>query len=1217
MAEQAKTKKTGKFLPLCLTKALQKAIPNIANKRRQAFLSKLCSQHAILQEPEQINLADFLSQYPQAATQLQQKFNVRWVVVQKQWRHNLKVTRLVYDGSRAIVKDESSPMHFFLLDKNQSLKLHSRNGIKEMPRLTPIKYKKARIKNKKPLSQLLGLATDLTQDPQTTAELEAFLKQHTPPQTKVVVDFIYCPMKESTVPWMEITNDADGPILNLFKLLAWTEDDYTVVFSKQTDPSLIRDQKRGKQTEIKFARFQEKIEELGKKMKEIADPFQSNCTASISLAHSGLNLAYYLGLIQTIQELSQFSSHLAKTHASLYVFLDEQQHLRFITYYDQDCTFFTQVTCFDENNQNLDKYQKGLSSQRQDKAAETMLDFWKKVWDRRQHWIKQRQEYLKSLTDRLEKILHQTNAKSIISPYSRCLADLEKIMTHQRVYTFSNQDAHLHSIKFYLTDFAYQTFKKCRGVTVKASSDSTLTMLCIPGMSVVNLHTYFDSKSDAEFFSKAFHSSGFNPSATVVSHNIKHLERQIVYKDKQTSMLNYCKQNGKQCAKHILDYWSNFGQLLLNKFMFEVHGLVNLPSASYLAFQCIWTAYTQTAGPLTQALEKCKRHHEKLLRDESKGGFMFSIQDALNQGDALWPEEQGNKTRAQSIAEMDLVSAYGYAATKAYMPSGFCTGFEKSQVNHGNNLVKLDLKTRHKSFEYRAVYKVLHDLAKHKGVVIRAVYSNYSPLGLFCLGPYPIDLAVITSEGRLLLYQMDGLWAHGCPICPDQPYLFANGQTLEQVREKTNQRDKVTKTWIDAINAAVGYPMIDYTIIYDCHTPGFTTEALAYFFQSVPELAQLVQGYQVTDFIGPKLDKTTFETILANHPEESYTFIAKASIEVCQTSGIHVDGPLIIYQTRDKKYTKQSLSYTGKIVLTRDYYNWLKQTFQHVSLKDLEWVLFYKTEPIFNQLYSELTQLRSKSDDPVLVCFLKRMINLSCGFFGAHTSQQDKTTYRLVNGLPKDYAFFRHNLNLDYTTEIGPRSYILLETKAWPKVSSYHKPSNSAVPMFVVVVEYGKLRLVQMLHFLQQHLNPSKFRLLYSNIDNLVYALGDADNIEEAVETQHQDSFCTYKDQFLASWSNGVVVKTPGMAALEWVRNAACGWKFISIRTQHYCLVVSNPSNGGNLHKTSGWTNVSSLEAYNLALEMLRGNPVSLVQTRRVNKKGNTDTRQVTFNYVP
>ena len=170
--------------------------------------------------------------------------------------------------------------------------------------------------------------------------------------------------------------------------------------------------------------------------------------------------------------------------------------------------------------------------------------------------------------------------------------------------------------------------------------------------------------------------------------------------------------------------------------------------------------------------------------------------------------------------------------------------------------------------------------------------------------------------------------------------------------------------------------------------------------------------------------------------------------------------------------------------------------------------------------------------------------------------------------------------------------------------------------MFVAIVEYGKLRLVQILHFLQQHVDPSRFRLLYSNIDNLVYALGDADTLEEALKPQYRASFFIHKDQFLAGVKAGVVVKTPGMAALEWIRNTSCGWKFISIRTQHYCLVVSNAKEGGNLHKTSGWTNVSSQEAYNLALKMLRGNPVSLVQTRRVNKKCNMDTRQVTFNYV-
>ena len=89
------------------------------------------------------------------------------------------------------------------------------------------------------------------------------------------------------------------------------------------------------------------------------------------------------------------------------------------------------------------------------------------------------------------------------------------------------------------------------------------------------------------------------------------------------------------------------------------------------------------------------------------------------------------------------------------------------------------------------------------------------------------------------------------------------------------------------------------------------------------------------------------------------------------------------------------------------------------------------------------------------------------------------------------------------------------------------------------------------------------------------------------------------------------------MAALEWIRDKSSGWKFISIRTQHYCLVVSHPQGQGNLHKTSGWNKLSSLEAYNLAKEMLSGNSVKLLQTRRTNKKGNMDTHQVEFVYNP
>jgi hypothetical protein len=343
-----------------------------------------------------------------------------------------------------------------------------------------------------------------------------------------------------------------------------------------------------------------------------------------------------------------------------------------------------------------------------------------------------------------------------------------------------------------------------------------------------------------------------------------------------------------------------------------------------------------------------------------------------------------------------------------------------------------------------------------------------------------------------------------------------------------------------------------------------------------------------------------------------HTFIAKATIHVNNTTFKAQEGPLVVYKEREKKYNQQTLAYSGTVILTRNYYEWLQTTFDQVSLKQVDWVLFYKTEPIINQIYQKLTTLRSNTTDPVLVAFIKRLINLSCGFFGAHTSQQNKSVYRLADGLPTNNAFFGHCLDLDYTRNLDQQSYVLLETKMWPKVLSYRKPSTSAIPMFLTIVEYGKLRLVQILHFIQQHVDLFKFRLLYSNIDNLVFALADANTLEEAIPAQHASSFQAKKDQFLVSQSSQ---KTPGLATLEWIRDGSCGWKFVSYRTQHYCLVTSYPEGQGNLHKTSGWNNISSHEAYNLAKAMLSGESVKLLQTRRINKKTNMDTHQVEFVY--
>jgi hypothetical protein len=341
------------------------------------------------------------------------------------------------------------------------------------------------------------------------------------------------------------------------------------------------------------------------------------------------------------------------------------------------------------------------------------------------------------------------------------------------------------------------------------------------------------------------------------------------------------------------------------------------------------------------------------------------------------------------------------------------------------------------------------------------------------------------------------------------------------------------------------------------------------------------------------------------------------------------------YFTDDRRSKKNSgrqrLAWQGWVILTRDYYQFLEQTYRdRFSLDDLEWVLFYKTEPTLNAVYQKLIDMRSTTRDPVLVTFIKRMVNLSAGFYGAHSSLLDnKTTYRLVNGLPKNYAFFRHSLSTDHSVDLENASYHLLETKPWPQIKGgssggRRQPSKSAVPLFLTIVEYGKLRLVEILHFLREHLWPESFRFLYANVDNLIVALSrGANHLDDAVMPLRWESYQANKPRFFIPTESDdghhhhhhpPPAKTPGLAETKWERfGPDCGWKFITLRTQHYCLMTSNEAE--NLHKTSGWSNVSSAQVFGWAEKLLEGRRVAVPQKRRVNKKLNMETRDVVFHY--
>jgi hypothetical protein len=841
-----------------------------------------------------------------------------------------------------------------------------------------------------------------------------------------------------------------------------------------------------------------------------------------------------------------------------------------------------------------------------------MLSFWQHVWNRRAEWTAQRKHILTALVNKVQQLTTTLDGKVLQTPYVTCLKEMEKIIQHHRVYMYCSQDTHLHAIKFYLTDFAFSKIKNCRGVTVKATSDSTLTMLCLPGFTIINLHTYFDCKTDSEFFNVANMLEQPKPGDIFISHQQKNLFKHhcTFIQDKPKTLHMYCKQRGKELSAYILNYWTEFGIQLWINFNYDIHGQSLYPSASFLSFSCLWAAYAKKAGPMCHAIEKTKKHYEKLLRDISKGGFMFSVEGALEQNE---PFNDDPSLLAQSITEMDLVSAYGYSASKAYMPTGFSTGFRGLNTNDTQNihLEKLDTSLRHRSFEFRAVYQTIHDMMQRQDIQIRTVYSNFSPFGLFYVGPYPIDLVITTSSGLVFLYQMDGAWCHGCATCPPLTR-YINKKTWHQVRMSTEKRNDQTQRWVQALNATmhnIAQPFVSYQVIQDCCTPSYTPKALDIAFQVTPALTSLVQGYQITDMCGKFPTWTQLEQWMTHHTQSNYTFIAHVDLIIDPPP--FSQAPLVTYQPRENKYAKTALSYQGQVVLTRDYYKWLTQTFGgRLCINAIDWIIFYAAEPCWNYIFNQLTVQRSCTQDQVLVSFLKRTINLGCGFFGARMSQIDKCTYRLVHGMPANYTFFLHRPDLNYSMDIGNNSYFVLETKIKPRFNPVPKANNSPLAMFVCIIEYGKLRLVQIMHFIQQHVRPNYFKLLYSNVDNILFALANVDTLEEAVRPDALASFEANKPFYFVSDS-----KQPGLAKLEWIRNGPCQWKFITLRTQHYCLILSEQAHEGNLHKTAGWKGLSSWKAYASSKAILDGQQVCMLQDRRINKIANLMTCPIKLKY--
>ena len=90
------------------------------------------------------------------------------------------------------------------------------------------------------------------------------------------------------------------------------------------------------------------------------------------------------------------------------------------------------------------------------------------------------------------------------------------------------------------------------------------------------------------------------------------------------------------------------------------------------------------------------------------------------------------------------------------------------------------------------------------------------------------------------------------------------------------------------------------------------------------------------------------------------------------------------------------------------------------------------------------------------------------------------------------------------------------------------------------------------------------------------------------------------------------MVKPPGLAECKWLRHEN-GWKFTTLRTQHYCLAAQDPQQ--SLFKVSGWSDVTTPQVLEWTEQLIQGQRVAIPQTRRVHKTISLETKPIVLNY--
>ena len=1106
------------------------------------------------------------------------------------------------------------------------------------------------------LSHLLSAEDHQTCDPPSDYQSTRAWLQRFGLWNRVVIR--YCTIllpRKCYVDWIETEADKAGQVLAVLE--AFVGKTGRLTFAQYNPPRTQR--KREKQTEEKG------------EVPFVPPALSSrvNMASAVSNKLSGLTSAYFLGLLDRAS-LKSLSDDLKYLFGALWVHLDSKENVRHVAYSDYHT----------DGCRNFEIYPPQAAGGEDGSCLASWKRFFDFLWQRHLALSKLKKVWLGELLQQMEEQFQQP----LTSKQATCLQQLQKYVSKTRVVLFSSEDRVLHALKIPFAHFAQSKKPKYfRGIQLKTNDKNTLTSLTCSFMQLDNVSAFFGVKprletaaeedvtslaerakadstrthftalrrapvperEDDEFFEVA---RGWLPKDHVFnvppppsppikvcpSKLAKHLApvRWPSLK-RDARLLDYLNVRGRLLVNMLAKMFSLYCEFVLDKYLIELHTWP-LGSLTSLAFQCVWVRYCVAGGPLAQGLEKTKPYYNSLIRGFSRGGFSWSLEDQLNSGDLLHPDD-GHKEKALAICEYDICSSYGYAASQMSCPGGFCVGYLDGSESGG--ALELCDRFRHKRFEFRGTFKVIHDLME-QGADILAVYSNYHPLGLCYLGKHAVDLCLVTRNSGHLLVQFDHQYSHGCPKgCPEIAS-YASNKTRRELEEETLARDNTILSWVERVNAFPHERQFSpalagsyrYVVVSECHTPGYSSRELDRTFAEGQPLHFLVAPYerlprkrlQVSD-----LDNLSEDLTYLVFCQGSVTAAGEESKEPLPTA---VQPPLMVWKEGATKGGPQRQVFSRRtegqsLMLSRRHYEYLCRE-RGFRVTSVEAVLFYRTDPVMPGVFAELTTDRYNAvHSPSQVNLIKCLINYACGYFGYNEEkkrgsrgQQPKWLIRGFNKVAGQRSYMYKWAGDFDGTGFYARSKL---TRAVPSpttvASRAAKPCNAALPIFVTIIDLGKLRLGECLSFVQRVTRPGAVKLLYAHVDNLLLALGEA-RLEDAVCPSQRALYDKHRRAYFQMADQPQAL--PGQLKLEF-ELASSTWKFASPFSCYYALVDDAAGGGGSgsgsgaksdqKSKTLSLNCLSHADAYLCALKLLGKTGVTVTQERRVDKLTNTRTAVV------